>query len=268
MANRRNVHLFLILALLAFTCSCKKDDSSEQIIIDPVVVTDLVKTVKWANTGQETYTYNPDSTIKQSVAGSIGTMTIVRDFQYTNQRLSRIIKADMMEETYQYNSKGLVSSITEKMLNLSHPGSRLEFEYNTNGTVQQMKYFEFDDLGSNLKSTTTYEYEQQKAKKITTVSAVNPASKVTFEIEGYSGDVYLNPWTFIEPWHLISDGFQLHNYPFLLSQHSLPLKVTKKFEINGVVQNTEIENFSYEIKNYRLESILYKSNNFKVSYEY
>lgn len=268
MKTHPTISAFLFLTFILSALSCRKDSPNE-VIIDPVYYPDLVKTIKWGNTGQETYIYNPDSTIKTTVAGSPGTTTMTREFKYTNKRLTQIIKSDLMEENFEYSAQGRVSSITEKLRGSTYPGTRLEFEYNTDQSLKQMKYYEFDDLRNILKSSTNYEYDNQKRPtKIVTTSESNPGTKVIFDIENYSEEVFINPWPLIEPWHLVAENFQIYNYPFLSSQRRLPLKVTKKIEVNNVIQETETETYTYEIKDYRLESILYNSNKFKITYEY
>ncbi|WP_256010430.1 hypothetical protein [Desertivirga xinjiangensis] len=259
--------LFLISSL-TFT-SCQEDDNSDEIIIDPVFAPKLVKSIKWGNSGEETYTYNPDSTVKATIAGGAGTTTMTREFKYTGKRLTQVIKSDMMEENYQYTPQGQVSSITEKLVGTTYPGTRLEFVYNADLSLKQMKYFEFDDLRSVLKSVTTYEYDGQKrAKKIETQSETNPNSKVIFDIEGYSEELFVNPWPLIDPWHLVAKDFQIYNFAFLNTLRHLPLKVTKTLMYNNTVQETETETFTYEIKDYQLQSLKFNSNNFLVTYIY
>lgn len=248
--------------------ACKKEESAN-LIIDPVYAPDLVKTVKWANTGTETYTYNPDSTLKRTIAGSAGATTMTRDFNYSNKRLMQVIKSNLMEENYQYNTQGRVSSIVEKLVGTTYPGTKLEFDYNTDGTLKTMKYYEFDDLGNNLKSTSTYEYDSQKRpSKITTVSQSNPGTRVVFDLENYSQPFYINPFTLLEPWHLVAADFQIYNFALLSSLNRLPTKVIRRVEVNGNVQETETETFTYETQNFRLESILHNSNKFKITLEY
>ncbi|WP_207423333.1 hypothetical protein [Desertivirga brevis] len=265
----QNILFSGLAAVIFLTFSACKKEKSAEIIIDPVYLPDLVKTVKWANSGTETYTYNPDGTIKQTIAGSLGEATMTRDFNYTNKRLRQVIKSNLMEENYQYNNQGRVGSIVEKLVGTTYPGTRLEFDYNSNGTLNTMKYYEFDDLRNNLKSTSTYEYDNQKRPvKITTVSQANPGTKVIFDLENYSEDFYINPFTLLEPWHLVAANFQIYNFALLSSLSKLPTKVTRKVEVNGTVQETESETFTYGIKDRRLESITHHSNNFKLTLEY
>ncbi|WP_207534160.1 hypothetical protein [Desertivirga arenae] len=268
MKTRNTLFSILTAATFITSSSCKKE-SSPQIITDPIYTVDLVKTIRWANSGTETYSYNADSTLKKTIAGSTGATTMTRDFNYTNKKLTQVIKSNLMEENYEYNSHGRISSIVEKLVGTSYPGTKLEFDYNTDGTLKTMKYYEFDDLRSNLKSTSTYEYDNQKRPyKITTIGQSNPGTKVIFDLENYSGNFYINPFSLLEPWHLVAEDYQVYNFALLSSLNRLPGKVTRKIEVNGTVQETESETFTYEVKNNRLESILHHSNNFKISLEY
>lgn len=265
-----------VFALFIVLISCKKGgDSSKQPEenipdtgkLSPLQLP-LVKTIRWAISGTERYSYNPDSTLKQTIAESYGASTVIRSFIYEQKRLVRIVKSNLKEETFAYDNTGRISSIVEKQ-STSEFGNRLEFEYNNLGLVNNLKYFTTEGAQSTLKQISTYDYDSQKRLlKITTTAPANPSYKWTLQFENHSEELYINAWSHLEPWQLIDINYTLYNYPVLSNLKHLPGKIVSKQQLNGSLTDSKTETYEFEIKNKFLLSITHKTNSFKVSYEY
>ena len=266
----------VLLVTITFLSSCKKggDSSAEpnENIPDTGKLSPLklpmVKTIRWAVSGTEYYTYNADSTLKQTLAESYGASTVSRDFIYEQKRLVRILKSNIKEEIFAYDNAGRVSSIVEKQIS-SDFGNRLEFQYNDAGLVTNLNYFTTEGTHSTLKQTSVYNYDTQKRLlKITTTAPANPGYKWTLDFENHSEELYINPWSHLEPWQLIDINYTFYNCPVLSTLKNLPGKIISKQELNGVLTDTKTQTYEYEIKNKFLLSITHTPNSFKVTYEY
>jgi hypothetical protein len=264
--------LFLPLQLCLSACillnaSCKKGNN--ETLPDEITSGETVKSKEWGASGRETYTYNPDNSLKQSITSSWGMGTIVRDFNYEDGRLSEIIKSHTKKEKFSYNAAGQISEIVETINGDDRYGSKLEFEYNSDGSVKILRYFRFDHAKTSLQGTSYYEYYKDRhLAKITSIDAVNTSHTWTYHFDNYADDFQLNPWSFIDSWNLVDADFQVYNLPVLRRMRSLPQKITRILEVNGAIQETREDLFNYTIMNNQLQKMETQSEPFEIIFQY
>jgi YD repeat-containing protein len=262
-----------LMALLFVQTGCDKStdlpDTGTTPIINVQPVGVLLKSTAWNNGATEHFTHNADGTLKHTIGGLPNSAGQTRDFIYQDGNLVRIVKSDMKQEKYVYNPAGQINSITETLVGIENYGARLVFTYNVNGSLQTMKYYEFDDLKDILKATSTYEYDalNQLQKSILTYPA-KPDQQLVYTFSNYSGEVKFTPWALLSTWDFLQPGYSFYNYPLLSRLTQLPGKITRKLLIGNAVQETVVKDFNYTITNKQLQKIEYLGSNTEVVFNY
>jgi hypothetical protein len=262
-----------LVAVLFFQTGCQKSasvpDTSTAPVINAQPVGTPLKSTTWSNGATENFIYYADGALKQTVGGLSNSAMLTRDFKYQNGRLIRVLKSDIKEDEYAYNAAGQISSITETLIGINDRGTRLEFTYHTDGNLQIMKYYEFDDLKNVLKATSTYDYDGQNQLQKSTLSYPGkPNQQLVYTFSNYSGEVKFTPWAILSAWDFLQPDYSFYNYPLLSRLTQLPKKITRQLFINNTLQETVVTEFEHTIVNKQLQKIKYLNNNSEVTFNY
>lgn len=232
---------------------CQKDD------IDPPPPADnppglqyLVRSIEFDNGTVATVNYHSDSTI--------------RDIFYTNQSAAGVVEftwsgkqaktvsyyASLYRDTLQY-ANGRLVTLTNNFKSGSMPTSyKLEYSYNPNGSLGGLQYYQTNEAGTKLISTTLYAYNANGDLAAITTTQKSNQYVIKLTIDSWSAACEINPWIFIGPG--LSESYTLYNYPILRSLRKMPVKVTKT--VQAVGQAAEVEKIdinTYTITNKRLD---------------
>lgn len=261
---------FLVFAVLQ--TGCKKNIDMPQTPNTPTIDFQPVglplKSTSWGTTATEYFTYNTDGSLKQAIGGLTGSPGQTRDFTYQNGKLVKIVKSNIKEDVFSYNSTGKLSRITETLAGGATHGTYLEFDYLANGNLKTMKYYEFDGPVNTPKATSTYEYDAQGLPQKITLTYPGTTQQLVYTFTNYSTEVQFTPWALLSSWELLQPDYCFYNYPMLSRLTKLPGIINRKLMVNNTVQESLDREFTYTITGKQLQKIQYLSNNIEVVFHY
>ncbi|WP_345950402.1 hypothetical protein ABDD95_02915 [Mucilaginibacter sp. PAMB04274] len=262
-----------LLSLLILQSSCQKSTQQPQTNTIPIVnvqpVGPVLKSTTWSNTATEEFTYNVDGTLKKTIGGLAASWGHTRNFTYQNGKLVGVVKDDIKKDEIAYNTAGQIITIKEFVMSSDYHGTRLEFEYNTTGTVKAMKYMAYDEFKSVIKAQTNYDYDaQNQLQKATVTYPGQPQQQLVYTFSDYSTDVQFNPWALLSSWDLLMVDYAYYNYPVLSRLNQLPGKITRKLLVDNAVQETVVKEFNYTIVSKQLQKIQYLKDGLEVAFNY
>ena len=242
----------VIICVALSIAHCKKETSPADEPQEEHVPQFLLKTVNY-NTfnARADFTYHADSTLKQIAYSGLSGGGYQTDFEYENGRIKSISASNSLYTNfYYYDNAGRITTVFHGLYGQEERGHKFDYTYNSNGSVKQMKYYDRNEAGDQLKYTNTYSYNAQGV--LQSVEAVNGSNKIIFTIESYSDECSFNPWTFINTG--LTQFYEIYNYPVLRSLKRLPNKITQTnvnnggtpvitavFEINFTITNQKLE---------------------------
>ncbi|WP_276482477.1 hypothetical protein [Paraflavitalea pollutisoli] len=247
----------LLLSLALFSAmgitGCQKDDVDPPPPVDnPPALQFLVKSMEFDIGTVAHVRYNPDSTIhdifynNQSAAGQL-------DFTWSGkQALALSYDGSLYRDTFVYVN-GRLTSLTNGWKRGTSPTSyKLDYAYNSNGSLAELNYYQTNEAGTKLIYSTTYAYHSNGDLASITSTQKSNQYKIKLTIDSWSADCEINPWLFIGPGP--NEWYTLYNYPLLSTFKKLPGKITKTVQQAGQAAETEqITVNTYTITNKRLD---------------
>lgn len=199
------------------------------------------------------YEYNSDSTLKAIVyreaQGNIGKV----DYIYQQKAISQIVEAGSVYDLSFGYLQGRIHTM-ERRHRTSNSGYRFTFAYNTNGTVDTLKYYNRNAGTEQLTYTSVYHYDASHLP-VKIVSTAYNHSVVTWTIEGYSAECDFNPWTFA--YFSLNELYTYYNLPVLSQLNRLPLKITKTLKnTSGATVTDQVIKYSYTLQGKRLDKVV------------
>ena len=248
----RYVNLSSIVLIFIFILTgCKKEKDNPPPDNNPPGYKYLLKKIEWDNGTTATLSYNNDSTIKH-IAYAKQSAADQLYFAWSAKRaISMAYALSLYTNTFNYNNDKLVSVINAyKDLRLPN-GYKFEYAYNANGVLSGLKYYNINEAGAKLVTTTTYDYKANGDLQTITTTQVNNV-KIIYTIDAWSQECDFNPWIFIAA--SLSEYYQLYNYPVLSKLKKLPAKLTKTIREPGMPDKIDkITENNYTITNQRID---------------
>lgn len=248
--------LLPLVALCALTLSsCHKDPDTTPPPSSTATKKYFAKTIEWSYGGKGTIHYNADSTIDNIAYEHDGTAGYTVDYTWNAKQLTEMaVSSSLYKNTFAY-SNGLMSNMINEYKEIANPvGYKFEFSYDAGKRLTELKYFQVNELGTNLKTTSTYTYSSGgDLQSINTVQA-NSDFSIIYTIDSWSAECEIHPWLFVSA--NLGEYYQIYNYPVISSLKKLPGKMTKSIQQLGHAAVVDkITEQSYEISNKRLDKI-------------
>lgn len=222
-----------MLLPLAFA-ACQKESSTPPP--QPATTGLLLKKIFYASGVQAFLSYNPDSTLKKTdyTNGTAGGTVYIN---YNGKQITEFGNETSLNADFYTYVNGRVTRVLNKRKTGTYPVSHhLDYTYNNDGTVATLKYYQTNEAGTALKTTSAYQYDAQKLVK-QVVTEQPDGYRITHKIDAYS-DVYgVSPLIFVQPG--VTEFYTIYNYPVITSMNRLPAKITRLIKPAGGAEKEE-----------------------------
>lgn len=211
----------------------------------------LLRSIEWDNGMKAQPHYNSDSTVSYT-AFSLGSTGGQVMYEWNGKRLEAFYDdRSLYTNRFVYDDKGRLTAINHTRRqgepNVSYT---LEFSYDNNNRLQNLRYYRVNEAGKQLQETNTYQYNAEGYP--VTIITQSGGNTLTRRIEAYSDRVRFDYSHFIST--SLSEYYSLYNYPLLRQLDRLPAKVTRLLKSGAAAEKVEqVTGITYTITNHRLD---------------
>lgn len=228
---------------------CEKDEPNTP---DNPVNKTLLRSISWDNGMEALIYYNNDTTL-QKISYSFQSTSDTTVFEWNNKRLAAMYSnRSLYKNTYYYDGNNISHYINDYKNGSSPSTYKMEYAYHTNGSVARLKYFATNESGTELRSQSDYEYnnEGELIKVITTTAT----SVITHVIENYSAEFDFDPLLFVE--NGLFENYAIYNVPVMSRMKKYPAKIVRTVKIgNNAAYTDKIQESICDIKNKRIKTM-------------
>lgn len=237
----------VLLSFILMACifhSCQKDDQEQPVPDETNDTPDygaLVRSIEWDNGTKAVMAYNSDSTLKE-IDYSFQNIVSATVFEWEAKKV-KVMYDDrsLYKNTYYYTGDRVAHYINSPKQIVSQVSYKMEYTYKSNGQLDKLKYFTTNEAGTELKTSSTYEYNT--AGDLTRVTTTNNNSIITHTIESYSDSADFNPLIFIEVG--LFENYTIYNLPVMSRMKKYPTKIVRTVKtgndepyIDKITENT------------------------------
>ena len=240
--------LLCLTALVLLAASACKKPSADGI---PIVLTGyaspMLKTISWPGLGTSAdLHYNADSTVQRISYTGSGNPSHT-DYVYSKYGVTEIHNSNSLGRQFlSYDASGRLNLMKKTIKHGStyREYARGAFTYNASGRLNTLKYYQVNEAGMSLTSTTLFEYDANGLpEKITTTDKNNINTVIT--IERYSDKFLFDPVYFLDA--KMGDLGVIYNYSilgYLAKMRVLPASITVSSHTgsqNNLIKKIEVD---------------------------
>ena len=216
----------------------------------------LLKEISWDNGMKALSHYNSDSTVSKITFG-LGSSSGQTVYAWDGRKLLEMYDTrSEYTNKFLYDDKGRLAAIHHTKKNGQPTVSySLEYTYNDNQRLQQLRYYDVNEAGKQLKETTNYHYGTNgDLVKMVTQSGGN---LITRTIDAYSDTLSFDYTHYLST--SLNENYSFYNYPVLSKLVRLPARVTKRVKIGASTETVDkIEEMTYTLHQYRIDKVVTK----------
>ncbi len=246
---KRYVLLTCLIFTLTILLGCKKTEKNQPSITPSTH--ELIREIRWNSFNSKAdFFYNPDSTLKTAAYTGSGSSYTV-DYHHDQKRPAAFSPGDTFYRyEFEYDNEDVIAHIKRKELVDNRYTEDLEFSYNQDGSIAQLKYFHISGAVRSLISTNRYTYDA--ANQLSEITSIDKnGRKAITVIESWSETFNFDPLLFMG----ISTGenYQIYNYPVLKYMKRVPAKFSYANYVNGRPVTEQVVTVLSTIRSKRIE---------------